>query len=237
MWYFWTVGAIARNSCDDAGVSDDWQFVADHVRARREQLGWTQAAAADASGVSEAVWNALENARQTSYKPRSLRLIATSLGWPPDGVDLLRHRQVPAVASTTDLMVRIEQLEERFDDQQNSVDELQRLLEESLRINRLLGQIWLSQSDWSDYDPDDPEWEPTPPPEAMEWLRRRIARSHQRRSHGLPEEMFAANESDGQWLAAASGEGTDPVPKGRGKPKRRPSPPAEDDPSPDEPAG
>jgi transcriptional regulator with XRE-family HTH domain len=75
----------------------NWQRVADVVRARRRELRLTQqdAVIRAGSGVSLAVWNNLENARQESYRPSTLAAVARALNWTVDSIDRAEGRLIP----------------------------------------------------------------------------------------------------------------------------------------------
>jgi hypothetical protein len=68
---------------------DGWARVAKAVLNRRTELGITVAEAVRRSGdtVSAAVWSILENARQDSYRPRTLAGVCRALGWTANSID------------------------------------------------------------------------------------------------------------------------------------------------------
>lgn len=91
---------IATYFCDTVGMAGPpavtappaaWQRLAEVVRARREELGLTQAEAVSRSGggISLAVWSILENARQTNdtMRRKQLRAASGALGWPADTLE------------------------------------------------------------------------------------------------------------------------------------------------------
>lgn len=63
--------------------------IAHAVVARRERLGLTQdqACARSEGGISKAVWSLLENARQDTYRTRSLDAVGFVLNWPRDWIE------------------------------------------------------------------------------------------------------------------------------------------------------
>lgn len=69
------------------------------------------------SGVSLAVWNALENARQDSYRPSTLAAVSRALDWSVDSIDRIRSGKEPIENGTpTDVISAIES-DERLDRQ------------------------------------------------------------------------------------------------------------------------
>ena len=69
--------------------------VGELIRARREACGLSQD---DIPDVSSATMRKIENASAESFKPRTLRKVATALDWPPDA-----YARLLAGASMDDL--------------------------------------------------------------------------------------------------------------------------------------
>ena len=60
----------------------DKQLLAANIRARRKQMGWSQAQCALAAGVSLLTWGKLENARFAgTISPATAQGAARALGW------------------------------------------------------------------------------------------------------------------------------------------------------------
>lgn len=77
-----------------------WEAVAKAVRDRRAELHLTQAEAAHRGDISELTWGLVENARQQSYKERSLRGVARSLAWPLDAIQQILDGVDPSTLQT-----------------------------------------------------------------------------------------------------------------------------------------
>jgi transcriptional regulator with XRE-family HTH domain len=77
--------------CHADAVSEDWSRLGDAVRARRENLGWTQTEAVQRSegGISISVWRAIENAFRPPFSRPKLAVVCQVLRWAPESVDLL----------------------------------------------------------------------------------------------------------------------------------------------------
>lgn len=70
-------------------MNGNWASVGEAVRRERMRIGLSQADLARLAGVSESVIYLLENAKQTSYKPRSLRGVCAVLGWTDESIQQL----------------------------------------------------------------------------------------------------------------------------------------------------
>jgi hypothetical protein len=117
MSYCCTLLGIAKYFCEDDPVAprsitaepDDWQRVADAMRARRLNLGIkaedvvTRSKRHDARGVSLSTYGHLENVDQVSYTERTLRAASLGLGWAPDGITQILKGETPAGTGTEDL--------------------------------------------------------------------------------------------------------------------------------------
>ena len=70
-------------------MREDWERVARVVATRRRSLGLSQDDVAEASGgtISKPVLSLVENARQSSYKPRTLAGLERALRWRPGSID------------------------------------------------------------------------------------------------------------------------------------------------------
>jgi transcriptional regulator with XRE-family HTH domain len=97
----------------------NWQRVADVVRARRRELRLTQqdAVIRAGSGVSLAVWNNLENARQESYRPSTLAAVARALNWTVDSIDRVLAGEHPIENGQPTDVIEAIQNDPRLDDQ------------------------------------------------------------------------------------------------------------------------
>lgn len=81
----------------------DWHRVADAVRQRRLLLGLPQGT----GGVSPATWGKIENAKETSYKRRTLVAICRVLRWTPDSIDRLLRGEEPMLLDPVDEVERL----------------------------------------------------------------------------------------------------------------------------------
>lgn len=96
----------------DGFVTDEaWRRLAGAVRARRDELGFTQAELAVESGVSEPTIRVIETARRGSYQRATLRAIAQALGWTPDSLDRILRGEEPVEAGKPDERPDFAQLE------------------------------------------------------------------------------------------------------------------------------
>lgn len=79
------------------GPQETWDWLAEKVVARRNELGLTQAEVVAQSGglLSQSVLSLIENARSTSYRDRSLTGLTRALQWGPDGWHYLMMREDP----------------------------------------------------------------------------------------------------------------------------------------------
>ncbi len=68
------------------------------IRARRDQLGLTQAELAHISGLSVSNWTALESGRRTTCRPGTARAMSAALGWTPDSIERLARGEEPVEA-------------------------------------------------------------------------------------------------------------------------------------------
>jgi hypothetical protein len=73
----------------------DWKRVARYVRERREELGLSQADVYARGGPSTASMNLLENARQASYRPVTIRQVETALDWRHGSIARIGHGGEP----------------------------------------------------------------------------------------------------------------------------------------------
>lgn len=88
---------------------DEWrQLIGDHVRHRRDELGWSVRGIAARANMSEGLWRQIENGRRVlnkdvidtvNPKPPTVFNVCKALGWAPDAFDRLRARKKPVVVS------------------------------------------------------------------------------------------------------------------------------------------
>lgn len=121
-------------------INDDWQALAEAVKAEREELGLTQEQIASSGGPSTATMRLIEGAMQAGYRSRTLLALERSLGWPRGKVRrILRGEPEPEVAITA--VPRIPDIEWRIPpeaaaltpEQKTYVEGLIRLLAASLQ--------------------------------------------------------------------------------------------------------
>lgn len=95
----------------------DWERLATKVRNRRNELGWSQdeAVAAAGGGISKPVWSIIENARQDSYKERTLAALCRALRWRFESVDLILAGGEPVEFSDDHLDRQVKMLEDLRD--------------------------------------------------------------------------------------------------------------------------
>lgn len=96
-----------------------WHLVAERVRARRKELRLTQQEASQkaGSGVSLAVWNALENGRQDAYRPSTLAAVCRALNWSVDSIDRILDGKDPIKNGEPTDVIRAIEHDERLDRQ------------------------------------------------------------------------------------------------------------------------
>jgi len=66
-----------------------WQFLARVARERREFIGLSQEELADYGGPKKSTVGKIENARETSYSPRTQQQLEKALGWDRGSIRLL----------------------------------------------------------------------------------------------------------------------------------------------------
>lgn len=82
-------------------INEDWQALAEAVKAEREDQGLTQEQIANMGGPSTATMRLIEGAMQAGYRARTLVSLERALGWPRGRVRrILRHEGEPEVAVT-----------------------------------------------------------------------------------------------------------------------------------------
>lgn len=82
--------------------------MADAVKRRRETLGLNR----EDGSASASTYFKLENAKQDSYKSRSLRAVESDLGWPAGTIDEIAAGGDPPDFDQPDLNLRVLELEE-----------------------------------------------------------------------------------------------------------------------------
>lgn len=75
-------------------TGNGWAQVATAIKARRLELGMTQADAAGAAGISTTTWGYLEK-QDRPVKERTRALVSLALGWPADAIDLILAGEEP----------------------------------------------------------------------------------------------------------------------------------------------
>lgn len=106
-----TVSGLAVASiCLQTGGMPAWERLAQHVVARRLELGHKQRQGlADAAAVSLRTLGDIEKARRTSYDPNTIAALENALGWEPGTVNRVvaghepRLRR-PPTGSTRDIL-------------------------------------------------------------------------------------------------------------------------------------
>jgi transcriptional regulator with XRE-family HTH domain len=78
-----------------------WDFLAQVVRERRENIGLSQEEVYEYGGPKKSTVGKIENARETSYSTRTLQQLEEALGWDRGAVD-----QLLAVADQDDFSAR-----------------------------------------------------------------------------------------------------------------------------------
>lgn len=77
-------------------MSDErWRLAGETVRDRRLSFHLTIEDASERAGISTAVWDVVEHARRTKFSPKTIRGIATALGWAPDWLDRVLSGEKP----------------------------------------------------------------------------------------------------------------------------------------------
>jgi transcriptional regulator with XRE-family HTH domain len=95
-----------------------WQAVAEAVKARREELGITQAEGVFMAGgkVSASTWSHLERADKQTYEQSKLRSVSRALGWSADSLERISVGQEPIpltdAGQEQELLARMFRLEE-----------------------------------------------------------------------------------------------------------------------------
>lgn len=70
--------------------------IAEAIRGRRDELGWTQADLANEAGVSTGSVQSLEGSRGDGWdNPRSLPKVLRALGWDPASAERIRSGEAP----------------------------------------------------------------------------------------------------------------------------------------------
>lgn len=75
-----------------------WHVVGAAIRARREELGLSQKAAAEAGGLSEPTWSTIERSASDSYRRQTVVGVCRALGWTLDSIDRLLAGEEPRLA-------------------------------------------------------------------------------------------------------------------------------------------
>lgn len=76
-------------------TNEQMQRVAAAVVERRGSATQDEVVAKAGSGLSKPVLSIIENARQDSFKPRTLLALCRGLGWTPDSIDRILDGQPP----------------------------------------------------------------------------------------------------------------------------------------------
>lgn len=97
-----------------SGVTDEpWKRLAGLVRARRDELGASQAEVGASSKTSERTVRLIEKAARSSYHASTLRSVSLALGWTPNSADRILHGEEPELAEPS-IDDRISALEARL---------------------------------------------------------------------------------------------------------------------------
>lgn len=89
----------------DAGMEDlqDWVRFGAYVSHRRRELGLSQRDIEKLDvGISEATLYKIENAKQSSYAPRTLRMLCKTLEWTPSSASDVLHGGEPTQSKWRD---------------------------------------------------------------------------------------------------------------------------------------
>lgn len=89
-----------HSSSGDPARQDAHQQVADAVRQRRLERGWTQEQLAERSNVSPATVRKLEAAAPGRYRDLTCTRLCAALDWPPDALDAVRSSRRSGTSAT-----------------------------------------------------------------------------------------------------------------------------------------
>ena len=74
------------------------QSVAEAVRARLDELGWTQVELVRQAGVSSFTVQRMVNEEDATFRLEIKRKVSTALGWTPDSLDRIARGDAPCGA-------------------------------------------------------------------------------------------------------------------------------------------